>query len=84
MTKDEFKKELFKKGFADRLNMLKNDMDVTYREMERQTGIHKSCLRMYTLAEIAPNSYAVMLLSEFFGVSADWLLGLTDDMGRTS
>lgn len=41
MTKDEFKKE-----FADRLNMLKNDMDVTYREMERQTGIPRTSLRM--------------------------------------
>ena len=79
MTKDEFKKE-----FADRLNMLKNDMYVTYREMERQTGIPKTSLRMWTLGNVGPSGYYVALLSEYFGVSADYLLGLSDDMGRTS
>jgi transcriptional regulator with XRE-family HTH domain len=79
MTKEEFKKE-----FADRLNMLKNDMDVTYREKERQTGIPRTSLRMWTLGDVGPSGYYVALLSEYFGVSADYLLGLSDDMGRTS
>ena len=79
MTKDEFKKE-----FADRLNMLKNDMDITYREIERQTGIPKTSLRLWALGDVGPSSYYVMLLSEYFGGSADWLLGLSNDMGRTS
>ena len=68
--------------FADRLNILKNDRDLTYRELERLTGISHSSLCQYTLGKKIPNGYAAVRIAEFFGVTTDWLLGLSDDMGR--
>lgn len=70
--------------FADRLNTLKNDHDLTYRDIERQTGIRHNQLGEWTKGKSVANGYGIFRLSEFFGVSADWLLGLSDDMGRTS
>ena len=70
--------------FADRLNMLKNDHDLTYRDIERKTGIRHNQLAEWAKGKTVANGYAIFRLSEFFGVSADWLLGLSNDMGRTS
>ena len=68
--------------FADRLNILKNDRDLTYRELERLTGISHSMLGKYTLGKEIPNGYTAARIAEFFGVTMDWLFGLSDDMGR--
>ena len=77
MTREEFVQE-----FVDRLNMIKNDMDVSCLDIEREAGIPRSCMRSYTRGATTPNLYKFVLLCEYFGVSADWLLGLSDDMGR--
>lgn len=70
--------------FADRLNMLKNDHDLTYRDIERRTGINHNQVAEWTKGKSVANGWGIFRLSEYFGVSADWLLGLSDDMGRTS
>ncbi len=69
--------------FADRLNILKNERDVSYREIERCTGIGHSILGLRTQGIGLPNSYSAYKLAEFFGVSIDWLLGLSDKRERT-
>ena len=69
---------------AERINMMKNAHDVTYREIERATGIAHTTLCSITKGEHVPNGYAVAVLSEYFGVSADFLLGLSDEMGRAA
>jgi hypothetical protein len=77
MTREEFMQE-----FVDRLNMIKNDMDVSCLDIEREAGIPRNCVASYTRGATTPNLYKFVLLCEYFGVSADWLLGLSDDMGR--
>jgi transcriptional regulator with XRE-family HTH domain len=77
MTREEMAKE-----FADRLNMMKNDCDLTFREISRSTGIPHSSICMWTFGEKLPNAYSLARLAEYLGVSADWLLGLSDEMGR--
>ena len=77
MTREEFMQT-----FVDRLNMIKNDMDVSCLDIERQAGVPRSCFRSYTCGATTPNLCKFVLLCEYFGVSADWLLGLSDDMGR--
>jgi hypothetical protein len=37
-----------------------------------------------TFAEIGPSGYYVVALSEFFGVSTDWLLGMSEERSRTA
>ena len=76
MTREELARE-----FADRLNMIKNDKDVTSRDIERETGLSHSSIGGWQRGKI-PSAYAVVTLCEYFGVSADWLLGLSDEMGR--
>ena len=71
-------------AFADRLNMIKNDIDVTSRDIERATGIPHSCIGVWTRGGILPNTYSLIRLAEYFGVTTDWLLGLSDEMGRRS
>ena len=72
------------KAFADRLNMIKNDTDITYRDIERATGIPHTCIGVWTRGKTLPNTYSLIRLAEYFGVTTDWLLGLSDEMGRST
>ena len=49
--------------FADRLNMLKNDHDLTYRDIERKTGIKRTQLAEWTKGKTVANGYAIFRLS---------------------
>lgn len=77
-------REELAKAFADRLNMIKNDTDITYRDIERATGIPHTSLGIWTHGETLPNTYSLIRLAEYFGVTTDWLLGLSDEMGRST
>ena len=68
--------------FADRLNMMKNDRDLTFREISLAIGVPHSSICRWTLGKALPNAYSLAKLAEYLGVSADWLLGLSDEMGR--
>lgn len=65
---------------AERINMLKNDKDVSFRDIERETGLAHSSVRALTLGQHVPSGYAIVKLSEFFGVSADFILGMSEDL----
>lgn len=77
MTREEMAKE-----FADRLNMMKNDYGLTFREISRAIGVPHSSICRWTFGKVLPNAYSLARLAEYLGVSADWLLGLSDEMGR--
>ena len=57
------------------------DFDLTLEELAERTGLSRSALGKYesdeTAKDISP--YAILTLAKFYGVSTDYLLGLTEN-----
>ena len=64
--------------FADRLKELRNGKGLTQRALSRETGIPQSSIALWESGTRVPAATAVVALAKFFGVSADYLLGLED------
>lgn len=66
------------KIFSDRLDDLMYERKITLRDLESATGISRSALNNYKrdVSECGINN--VVKLAKYFGVSADYLLGLSD------
>lgn len=65
--------------FAHRLRQLLRERDLRQVELARHLpGVAESSISEYVRGETLPGSATLAALSEYFDVSADWLLGLTD------
>lgn len=64
--------------FAERLTDLINDFDISYRDLEKCTGISASAISKYTNEGAQAPITTVAKLAKYFGVSADYLLGISD------
>lgn len=63
----------------ERLKDLRVERGLTLEQLERQTGISKSALGNYENEDYKDISHAsIVTLAKFYGVSADYLLGLTE------
>lgn len=60
---------------------LRLNKGITQNEVALKIGISRSVLSQYENNIVEPTAYVVSKLSEFFDVSADYLLGLEDDFG---
>ena len=60
------------------------DFDLTLEELAERTGLSRSALGKYesdeTAKDISP--YAILTLAKFYGVSTDYLLGLTENINH--
>lgn len=65
--------------FGDRLKELKEEAGVTYTKLAKITGYARKTPMDWVKGVAIPNALAVRKLAEFFGVSADYLLAMTDD-----
>lgn len=65
-------------AFGKRLRLLRNEKNLTLRELEEQTGITYSALGKYERDERQPDFDTLEKLADHFGVSIDWLLARTD------
>ena len=64
---------------GERLKDLRNSHNLTLKELAEQTGLSASALGSYETdddKEISP--YSITTLAKFYGVSTDYLLGLTE------
>ena len=64
----------------ERLKDLRVERHLTLEQLAEQTGLSKSALGKYEsedFKDISP--YAIATLAKFYGVSADYLLGLTEN-----
>ncbi len=59
----------------NRIRDLREDMDLRQIDVARATGIDQKTLSNYETGKTNPDSFAIIKLSDFFGVSADYLLG---------
>ena len=67
------------KIFAERLKYLRLEKELSQRELAEKLGLSHSVVAHWENELRAPSAEAIVLLAKYFNVSADYLLGLTDD-----
>lgn len=68
-------------SFAERLKYLREEQGVTQKEVAFACDITPTCICNLENGSRNPTGSTITALSDFFGVSADYLLGRTDDLG---
>lgn len=63
---------------SNRIKELREDRNLRQIDVAEQTGIDQRTLSNYETGKTNPDSYAIINLAKFYGVSCDYLLGLTD------
>ena len=64
--------------FAERLKELRLEKELTPGALAICTGLSRSAIVFWEHCKRIPSAEAVVILAKFFGVSADYLLGLED------
>jgi transcriptional regulator with XRE-family HTH domain len=62
----------------NRIKDLREDRDLRQTDVAKATGIDQRTLSNYETGKTNPDSYAIVKLAEFFGVTCDYLLGVSD------
>ncbi len=68
--------------FGGILKNLRVEKKLSQGELANSTGITQSSLARYELDKTEPRLSDIKKLALFFGVSADYLLGLEDEAGK--
>ena len=64
--------------FGLRLKTLRNGKKITQRQLADKIGVSKALVSKYELSAIYPSVEVLIKLCNYFSVSADYLLGLSD------
>ncbi|MBE6599198.1 MAG: helix-turn-helix transcriptional regulator [Ruminococcaceae bacterium] len=62
----------------NRIKELREDRDLRQIDVAEKTGIDQRTLSNYETGKTNPDSYAIIRLAAFYGVSCDYLLGVSD------
>lgn len=62
----------------NRIRDLREDRGLRQVDVARKTGIDQRTLSNYETGKTNPDSYAIIKLAEFYGVTCDYLLGVAD------
>ncbi|WP_270619814.1 helix-turn-helix domain-containing protein [Paenibacillus macerans] len=65
-------------SFADRLRQLRHERGLTQEQLAEQLDIPAASIRRLEVTESLPRKERLVLLSNFFNVSIDYLMGNTD------
>lgn len=71
------------KIFAIREKLLRIEHDYTMKQVADGTGLTESAVSRYESGKREPNGRVISYFCKFYGVSADYLLGLVDDKHGT-
>ena len=67
------------KNFSmNRIRELREDRDLRQIDVTNAVGIDQKTLSNYETGKTNPDAYAIVALAEFFGVTCDYLLGVTE------
>lgn len=69
-------------SFAERLNDLQHEKQLGRQDVFSATGISSTAYHRYVTGEREPTVSALVALANFFKVSTDYLLGLSDNPQR--
>jgi len=61
----------------NRIKELREDRDLRQSDLAKATGIDQRTISNYETGKSNPDSYALIKLADFFGVSIDYLVGRT-------
>ena len=64
--------------FCERLKMLRRERGLKQREMAEICGMKLRGYQQYEYAENYPDVSRLLFLAEYFGVSLDYLMGLSE------
>lgn len=64
--------------FSERLKELRKERGLSQMELSKQTGLSQSAIAKWEKDKTDPTSANLIVLSQFFGESVDYLLGLLD------
>ena len=67
----------------NRIRELREDKDLRQIDVAAATGIDQKTLSNYETGKTNPDSFAIIRLADFFGVSTDYLLGRSSDMNHS-
>lgn len=62
---------------TNRIRSLREDRDLRQKDVAEKTGIDQRSLSNYETGKTNPDSYAIIKLANFFGVSCDYILGVS-------
>ena len=62
----------------NRIRELREDRDLRQIDVSKATGIDQKTLSNYETGKTNPDSWAIVKLAEFFGVTCDYLLGVSE------
>ncbi|ARF68920.1 transcriptional regulator [Paenibacillus larvae subsp. pulvifaciens] len=69
-------------NFSDRLKSLRKQHKVSQFKLAQASGMSERTFRKYESGEIEPTISVLILICNYFDVSADYLLGLSDNPKR--
>lgn len=65
-------------NFKERLFELLNENNLWFAELSRKTGISKTRISSYIAGISYPTPQNLVILSDYFNISSDYLLGISD------
>ena len=65
--------------FAARLKEIMEDSLICKEKLDSEGVVSKECVLSYLRKERMPNGKTLMRICNYFNVSADWLLGFSDE-----
>lgn len=68
--------------FKDIIKDLRESQDMSQYELAKALQVSQSAVAKWELGKTEPTSSALVSISNFFGVSADYLLELEDEFGN--
>lgn len=69
--------------FSHKLKQLRLSKDLSQRELGQKVGVSNATLSLYENNDRKPDFDTIKKLADYFGVTADYLLGRTDDPNGT-
>lgn len=67
------------KIFAERLKELRLEKNLTQAKLAKETGLSQAGLAHWENGQRIPNGIVIVTLAKYFGVTTDYLLGVSDD-----
>lgn len=65
---------------ADRIKMIRLEYNMSCAEFATKIGLSSSsCVVFWEKGRNIPSAFFIFQIAQTFGISADWLLGLTDE-----
>jgi transcriptional regulator with XRE-family HTH domain len=71
-------KEVLAVGFPERLAKLRMEFNMTQKELADKIGVSRAAIGMYEIGRRDPDTDTIIKLTKIFGVSADYLMGISD------